>query len=277
MISIVCCSIQPERARALENSIRSTIGVPFEFLKIDNTEHPRGLAEVYNAAAAGSKFPFLCFAHEDINFHSADWGPLVVDALSNPGVAVVGVCGSVFLASVPCSWTHVPNRYWRASLADRGPDGSVRHWQRPAHPGQTSEVVVLDGCFLATRKDLWSEVRFDGTNFPGFHGYDLDFTLRARSRGKCVVHHGVFIEHESPGSFSKSWIKAARKFSRLHVHELPANCANMKPRMIEFLELYALRRFIRAQRASGALGPSFLADVVRFFRRRSRFRRPATG
>ena len=45
-----------------------------------------------------------------------------------------------------------------------------------------SSVATLDGVFLATRKEVWKEIQFDEKLIKGFHGYDLDFTLRAAQR-----------------------------------------------------------------------------------------------
>ena len=43
MYSIICCSVNPEEAAALERNIADTIGMPFEFIPFDNREKGYGL------------------------------------------------------------------------------------------------------------------------------------------------------------------------------------------------------------------------------------------
>lgn len=48
------------------------------------------------------------------------------------------------------------------------------------------EVVCIDGIFMATRKSVWHENRFDEVTFSGFHCYDLDFHFKLIENIKYV-------------------------------------------------------------------------------------------
>ena len=78
MYSIICCSVNPEEAAALERNIADTIGMPFEFIPFDNREKGYGLCKVYNLCAERARYDFLCIVHEDVRFLTKDWGRLVV-------------------------------------------------------------------------------------------------------------------------------------------------------------------------------------------------------
>ena len=81
---------------------------------------------------------------------------------------------------------------------------------------------ALDGVFLATRRDVFAQLKFD-EEIAGFHCYDLDFTYRAFRAGLCVgvacdlelLHFGA-AEYGSP-----AWHVAAAVFERKHRPTLP--------------------------------------------------------
>jgi hypothetical protein len=41
----------------------------------------------------------------------------------------------------------------------------------------------MDGVFLAMRREVALSIGWDFETFDGFHGYDVDFTLRAANAG----------------------------------------------------------------------------------------------
>lgn len=77
MFSIICCSVHPEAAAALERNIAATIGVPFELIAFNNRELGYGLYKVYNRCATRAKYDYPCFAHEGICFATQGLGNLI--------------------------------------------------------------------------------------------------------------------------------------------------------------------------------------------------------
>ena len=68
MLSIIICSVLPERLRKISQNIDETIGVEYEIVTIDNREKCWSIARAYNEGARQAKYPNLFFVHEDVMF-----------------------------------------------------------------------------------------------------------------------------------------------------------------------------------------------------------------
>lgn len=68
------------------------------------------------------------------------------------------------------------------------------------------QVYALDGVFLAVKKDVFDAMKFS-SSLSGFHGYDLDFTLRVAQKKKNFFVPDILIEHFSNGNIDKSWVE----------------------------------------------------------------------
>lgn len=208
MISIIICSISPERLHSLEVNIAKTIGVEYEVIAIDNRERKWPIAKAYNYGAEQAMYPYLFFVHEDVMFHSIGWGSFVVHKLKEPNCGVVGFAGGKVMLNCYSGW----NQYWEwvCCYLYQDDDGLARfdvsnaYLERPFE-----EVVTLDGLGLFVRKELWEQYPFDESVLTGFHCYDIDFSLQILSDGRyknyvCCSNH-VLIEHFSKGSYNKEW------------------------------------------------------------------------
>ena len=51
----------------------------------------------------------------------------------------------------------------------------------------TEEVAVVDGVWMAMRKDLFNQIRFDDNNFHDFHLYDSDICMQVNHLGLDVM------------------------------------------------------------------------------------------
>lgn len=205
MYTIICCSVDPEAAAALERNVSRTIGVPFEFIAFDNRSRSWGLCKVYNACAAGARYDLLCFVHEDVRFTTQDWGRALADRLMQPETGVVGFAGSILKLRRLTGW-NTCGRDVRANYVQHMRGG--RHPRRIGPSGEDfSPVVTLDGLCLFTRREVWQETPFDEHTFPGFHCYDLDFSLAVARRHTNYVCRTVLVEHFSEGSFSRAWVE----------------------------------------------------------------------
>ncbi|MEG2865326.1 MAG: glycosyltransferase, partial [Mucinivorans sp.] len=79
MISIIVCSVSPDKLSKLKANVEATIGVEYEFVVVDNREGKYSICQAYNIGAQRAKYPYLCFAHEDISFVvKYHWGELMM-------------------------------------------------------------------------------------------------------------------------------------------------------------------------------------------------------
>ena len=68
MLSVIICSIEPEKAEEVKANIDKTSGIPHEFIVIDNREKQWPITKAYNEGAKMAKYPYLLFIHEDVFF-----------------------------------------------------------------------------------------------------------------------------------------------------------------------------------------------------------------
>jgi hypothetical protein len=213
MISIIICLRTPKTTPALEANIRDKIGVPYEVIGIDNTTNRYSIFEAYNEGVSRSSYDILCFIHEDILFHTFDWGQKIANHLSAPDAGIIGVCGGSTLSKVPASWSLYDQKKFIIQSSASG-DKSVLH--KTGHNGKSTatQVVVLDGVFLCANKSLFKKIKFDEETFSGFHSYDLDICAQAFVAGyKNYAINDVLIEHFSNGHHNKQWVINSMKLS----------------------------------------------------------------
>lgn len=76
MISIIICSRHHTLDEELRGNIKATIGndILYEIVCIDNSNNCHSIFSAYEEGVKKAKGNYLCFMHEDIRFHSADWG-----------------------------------------------------------------------------------------------------------------------------------------------------------------------------------------------------------
>ena len=212
MFSIIVCSIRPEQAAALERNIASTIGVPFEFIAFDNRGIGKGICAVYNECAERAKYDLLCFVHEDVAFHTQDWGKILAAKLSESNCGVIGFAGATAKYPYIYGWQSLRS-FTRKNYIRGSFDGGRKSLRRSAGRADFDRVVTLDGMALCVRRELWAENRFDSEMFDGFHSYDTDFTTSLFSKGYVnYVCKSVLIEHFSVGSFSRGWYESVLRY-----------------------------------------------------------------
>ncbi len=240
MISIIVCSVSPEKLLAFEKNVERTVGCEYEIIAVDNREGGHSLASAYNFGAGEAKGEYLCFAHEDIAFHTEGWGEIIVAQLSLPGVGYVGFAGSMGKTQELSAW-YFSREYRRINLVERV-GGEFREWRDIPFGEKFSEVVTLDGlCLMASRK-VWNEVSFDEETFTGFHFYDLDVTVAAAEKGfKNYVCGCVEVEHFSEGSYNRGWYEWAEIFTEKWADKLPLYTQNLPKKTMAKNERIALR------------------------------------
>lgn len=218
MLSIIICSISPERLQQVSQNIKDTIGVEHEIISIDNREKKWSIARVYNEGARKALYPYLFFVHEDVKFHSQDWGTVIEKKLEEPNCGVIGFAGTKAMLRCYSGW--LQNHQWMCLLLYQGLNEGLTELR--AHQAYLErpfeEVVALDGLGMFVRKEVWKAYPFDEALLTGFHCYDVDFSLQIAASKKyknyVCCSTKVLIEHFSSGSLNHSWYKDTIRFHK---------------------------------------------------------------
>lgn len=204
MLSIIISSYQPQYYQELEKNIEKTCGLEYQIIKIDNP-NKMGIAQAYNEGAVRAKYPYLLFIHEDIQFHTMDWGKKLINHLNQDHVGIIGVAGSSYIPNVPASWYLLDCDYVYMSFIQnsRLKDNPIK---RNFNIKQNvTKVIKVDGMFLGITKETYNRYKFN-ENIMGFHGYDTDISLRVSNNYNNYVVDDIILEHFSSGALSKEWI-----------------------------------------------------------------------
>lgn len=207
MISVIVCSIDEESFNKLSISIKETIGLKYEIIKIQNGIEDLSLTEAYNKGAKSAKFEFLVFIHEDIIFNTRNWGVNLkkyFSELDSPGV--LGVAGSSYLPISPSDWWLNFNIYLNVNLLSNVKRGVLGKGKIKQLGEQVPKpVFLLDGLFLAMKLSVWKEIPFD-ESLVGFHGYDTSICLRVSQKYQNYFVPGILMEHFSAGYPNEIWL-----------------------------------------------------------------------
>ncbi|MEI8084985.1 MAG: glycosyltransferase [Paludibacter sp.] len=199
MLSIIICSRNKTLSQDLKNNIEHTIGVDYELVHIDNSENKYSIFAAYNLGITKSKFPYLCFIHEDVLFHSNNWGINVIAHLQDPKTGILGVAGGDLLTKVPASWATLISPSQNIIQTDLKKNKTVLLLHPENYTLSKRSSITLDGIFLSMRKEITEKIYFD-ENLKGFHGYDYDISIQASIAGHVnYVIYDIQLEHFSKG------------------------------------------------------------------------------
>jgi hypothetical protein len=212
MISIIICSISEERSDQLNLNITDTIGkVDFEIIRIDNTVEKLSITKAYNRGAQLAKFSILLFIHEDILFHTLEWGVKLISELKDESTGIVGVAGSSYTPLAPIGYTNPIRKYNFHHLIQHTDKGTKFFSNIPSEHDQ---IIALDGVFLGVRRDVFDKYEFND-DLPGFHSYDLDISLRVSEHFKNSLTKEILIEHFSSGAPNEQFTRNNISIKRL--------------------------------------------------------------
>lgn len=228
MLSIIIASCSEQNLANVEQNISQTVGIPYETIVIRNPNQKYSLPEAYNLGAEKAKFDFLLFVHEDVIFHTRDWGKNLISHFENlPDAGVLGISGTSYKTFAPSGWWN-PNRsylyvnHWQSfKFSER----KRELWQCQAEA--PAEVACLDGVFLAIKKEVFNRVKFD-ENIKGFHAYDLDLSLAVSQNYKNYFVPDILLEHFSEGNFDDKWLENAFFLFKKWKNVLPKTTANVQ-------------------------------------------------
>jgi hypothetical protein len=233
MISIITCSINPIFLANLKANIEQTINIDHEIVSIDNRANLYSIAQAYNLGAEVAIYPYLCFVHEDIIFHTCDWGTILINYLKNEDISLIGILGTV-IKTRATSGVYIPNSPLnRINQLQRTATGATcQYYENPLND-PFSEVKILDGMFLATTKLKHSKSPFDDQLLTGFHGYDIDYSLGQAKNGKVIVIYDILIEHFSYGGNTRQWINQQIKVTKKWRETLPQSIGLKKNEILQ--------------------------------------------
>ena len=187
MISIIIASVNKDQLADVKQNIAATIGAEHEIISFDNADGKRGLCEIYNEGAKRAKYELLCYMHEDISIKTKDWGTIVSDIFNEDHkIGLIGVAGSSYKTRVPSGWfcsagekkVNYINILQRYKFSEE----QTKHISENVKNEKYSGVVVVDGVWFCTKKEIVEAHHFDEETFNKFHCYDLIFRFR------CIKH-----------------------------------------------------------------------------------------
>jgi hypothetical protein len=222
MLSIVICSLNNELTEQLKTNIRETAGVDTEIIVIDNSRNEYSLCAAYNKGIGLSKGYIICFLHEDIVFRTRNWGAVIQKILEDKEIGLAGVAGAYYYPLAPVGWFHSHelevNIIQHYKYSHKVPQ-EIRLSKFPGQP--LTDVAVLDGLFLAGRKEVITQYSFDEKLPGGYHGYDVDISLQVRQSYKLKATKDILIEHLSEGRQTDDWYRSMKKIAAKWKKNLP--------------------------------------------------------
>lgn len=250
MISVIICSIDKTLLEAVRQNITTTIGVEHEIIAIDNLNSDKGICEVYNEGVALAKYPLLCFLHEDITLTTDNWGKTVVAVFREDKVGLLGIAGSTYRSTVPSGW-FPPDEFgttsWRLNIiqGSRYKNNTEKFEYFNPRKESLSKVTCVDGVWFCTTKKIARTIKFDSQLLPGFHGYDIDYSLAVGQHYEVLVSYDILLSHASDGNFNDEWLKQIIKVQDKYRKILPLNYEGYEKEEAAKMESSSLQRFLK--------------------------------
>ena len=220
MISLIICSRTSALSNELYQNIDETIGCDYELITIDNSNNKYSIFEAYNLGIGKSIGSFLCFIHEDILFHTQNWGIILTSIFElDTKIGLIGVAGAKVKTKTPSAWWDCDEneRVLNIKQHSRNKEKEVHNYGFDLE--KNVEVVIIDGVFMAMRRD--DRIAFS-TKLKGFHAYDLNLSFEIIKHGYfIVVTNEIGIEHFSSGVINESWVKSSYNLHKLYKKQLP--------------------------------------------------------
>ena len=218
MISIIICSINPDRFRQVCEMYAQVFAG--ENCQVVGVHDARGLAEGYNRAVSAAKGDLLIFSHDDVLVLNTDFKDRLLGHMRHADL--VGIAGATRVTGG--AWAYPAPPYVFGQIAHWHPEENRYYagvWGVPAR--RVDGIKVMDGVFLCAKRAVLEKVSFDDKAFTGFHVYDLDFTFRAYLAGfRLAVGCDLCVLHGSTGNWDERWkhfedIFRLKHFGRLDV------------------------------------------------------------
>jgi len=206
--SVIVCSVDVAREEAMRANIgRALAGRDHELVVIHDA---RSLCEGYQRGLDASRFPWVVFAHDDVELVGDDAFDALERALERHDV--VGLAGSRVVNGPAVTWAGHPHIHGCVTYPETS-NSALEVAAFSLEAGILGGMQALDGLFIAANRDAARRVGFDAATFDGFHFYDLDFTYRAHRAGlRLAVTTEIAAIHASAGQFDSAWNRYAARF-----------------------------------------------------------------
>lgn len=262
LISIIICSRKKTLTYAFSKNIEETIGCEFELIVIDNSQNTYSIFEAYNLGIAKSTSKYLCFVHDDIRFHTQNWG-IIVDEIfaKNDQIGLIGIAGAKTKTKMPSAWWDCPKQNQVVNVLQHRNESKIEKWNFGFKSEKWEEVVVIDGVFMAMKRI--KNFQFQ-TKLQGFHNYDLNISFEMNKLNKkIVVTNRLLIEHFSMGNIDESWLESTYQIHKLYEDVLPLSTNSiLKDKQ---LEINNSRKFINQSLQRNQLKLAFVAWIALFW------------
>jgi len=278
MISIIICSRNKVLSTELKENIDRTIGIDYELIHVDNSENKYSIFSAYNFGISRSKYPYLCLMHEDVLFHSDNWGQNVVEHLKDISTGIIGFAGGDLVTRVPASWATLISSSQNVIQTDPKDRNVTELLLEPKNYLRAKRSsITLDGIFLGMRKELTNKIRFD-ENLKGFHGYDYDISLQSTIAGYInYVVYDIKLEHFSTGKtdilYFRNLISIYKKWES-YLPIIGKNITEEEARNIHKIERKKLYQLTKKMARKGFEKKEIIKEV-KYFSSRIGIQRPA--
>ena len=221
MLSVIICSRNQTPDISLSANIQSTIGVEYELIFIDNSKNKLSIYAAYNEGIKQSKFPYLCFVHDDVLFVTTNWGKKIIAHLSDNNTGLTGLAGGDAMLHFPYDYGAL-NRSMNIIHVDKTGKIPKEIVRKPKDFHEISRpVVLLDGVMLCGKRSLFDKIWFDET-LGLFHGYDLDISMQSFQSGYTnLVMYDIEIQHFSKGKMDKEYFRTLKRVYEKWERKLP--------------------------------------------------------
>ncbi len=209
-ISIVTCSNDDRRFVAMARAYARALGDwPHDIVRIADA---RSIAEGYTRGLPRARGSVILFSHDDVDLLALDFGDRMMRHLAT--CDILGIAGASRATGPAWAFAGHPHLHGCVIYPNAaGYDVTVYSQSVPLTHG----MRVMDGVFLAMRRAVAESVGWDAQVCDGFHGYDVDFTLRAADRGlDLAVATDLGIVHGSYGTFDDAWRATGAKLMQKH-------------------------------------------------------------
>jgi hypothetical protein len=246
MLSIIIASVNKFQLKNISENIAATVGVAYEIIATENSGAKKGICQIYNEGIDKAKYDILCFIHEDIHIKTDGWGNTLVSLFTDARLGLVGVAGAAYLPISPSSGGGVNSNavYMNILQSYKFQNKETIHDYLNPRDEKLSEVAYADGVWLCTTKKVAAEFKFDTKTCPGFHGYDVDFSLAIGTKYKVAVTFEILINHYSEGNFDRTWMEDIIRVFNKWNSRLPLNIERLTPAQSYLVEKLTFKRFI---------------------------------
>ncbi|GAB4378403.1 MAG: hypothetical protein Kow0075_08290 [Salibacteraceae bacterium] len=279
MISVIVCHRDPALFEQFKSSLSATIGVDYELICIDNSRNNYTIFEAYNEGVKRAKGKILCFSHEDIIFHTLDWGKNVLKHFEDDRIGMIGVAGGNCFPYSPSFWwsdssfnnhlinllqrwpTKSPKQKYHYNLDDKG--YFTIAYNNPS--GETSvRAAVVDGLWFCIRRTLFDHIRFDEETYNGFHCYDTDISLQVNEHAMVCVVYDVLVEHLSDANANKQFFDSCIKHFDKWKDKLPLIYRkNYNQDELDRYLVNAILEFAYSMKSNAFYSDSEIREVIR--------------